>query len=83
MNLEAKKAVQGAFFDMLVAMDPTVGEIMEITLGVAYMTLMQHHQGDQALVAEGLKDVVRQMLEQAPLIQRAPLAMVAPGKLDS
>ena len=83
MNLEAKKAVQSAFFDLLVAMDPTVGEIMEITLGVAYMTLMQHHQGDTVLVSAGLKEVVRQMLDQVPQIQRAPLAMVTPQKMDS
>ena len=83
MNLDAKKAVQGAFFDILVALDPTVGEVMEISLGVAFMTLVQHHQGDVAAASAGLRECVRQMLEQAPQIQRAPMAIVPGGKLDS
>lgn len=83
MNIDAKKAVQSALFDLMVAMDPTVGEVLEITIGVAFMTLMQHHKGDAALASEGLRDCVNQMLDQVPRIARPPMGIVSGGKLDS
>lgn len=83
MNIESKKAVQGAIFDLLVAMDPSVGEVMEISLGVAFMTLSQHHKGDLVAAGEGLLECVKQMLEQVPKIQRTPLGIVPGGTLNS
>lgn len=82
MNLDSKKAVQGAFFDLLVAMNPTVGDIVEISLGLCWTALMQLHHGDTAASAASMREALDQVLAQVPKIQ-TPLGVVHGGKLDS
>lgn len=83
MTPENKPRVQGLLFDLLVTMDPTVGDIVEIGFGLAYMTLMQHHQGDAALSAGSMREAMNQCLDQALRIVKPPMGIVHGGKLDS
>ena len=83
MNPEAKRPVQAAMFDLLVAMEPSVGDVVDIAGGLIFMTLHQHHQGDLRAVAEGMRGVMEQMIGQIPIIERVPMAVVPGTRLDS
>lgn len=82
MNLDSKKAVQGSFFDLLVAMNPTVGDIVEIGMGLCWTALMQLHHGDTVASAASMREALDQVLAQLPKVQ-TPLGVVHGGKLDS
>ena len=78
-----KGHLQGCIFDLLVATDPTVGQICEIGIGLVYQTLMQQHQGDTAKVAVSMRELMNQAIDGIPVIQKAPMALVQTQKLDS
>ena len=78
-----KGHLQGCIFDLLVAADPTVGQIIDIGIGLVYQVLMQQHQGDNALVAASMREVMGQAIDAIPVIQKAPMALVQTQKLDS
>jgi hypothetical protein len=78
---QSKPQVQGAFFDLLVAMDPSVGDIVEIGLGLCWTALMQHHNLDSAKASTSMREAMDQVLDQVPKIQ--PMAIMPGTKLDS
>lgn len=84
MTPEAKQQVQGCFFDLLVAMDPTVGDIVEIAYGLAYMTMMRHFNNDPVEAAAAMRTALDQCLDQASRIARPEMSgIMSGGKLDS
>ena len=82
MNREAKLQVQGSFFNLLIPMDPSVGDVVEIGLGLAYNALIQYHQGDPGLAAASMREAVDQCLTQASQII-TPASPSVISKLDS
>lgn len=79
---QVKVQVQASVFDLLVAMNPTVGEIVEIGYGIAWNALMQHHQMDAVKAADSMREALDQILDQSRRIQ-IPMGVVPGGKLDS
>lgn len=82
MSPETKQQVQGCFFDLLVACSANVGEVIEIGFGLAYMTLMQHHNGDAKKAEEGMREALAKCMKTVVLAP-PPLGIVPSGKLDS
>ena len=78
-----KVHLQGCVFDLLVATDPTIGQIIDIGIGLVYQVLMQQHQGDNAQVAASMREIMTQAIDAIPVIQKAPMSLVHTQKLDS
>lgn len=87
MEPERKARVQSLLFDLLVTMDPMVGDIIEIGFGLVFTALMQHHGGDLKLVEAGMRECLEQCLAGIKRIEvQNPGILVAgnaPQKLDS
>jgi hypothetical protein len=80
---EAKQQVQGAFFDIMIAAGAQVGDVVDISLGLMYMALINVHQGDSFKVASDIRQAMEKACENILTPPKAPLAMVPGGKLDS
>jgi hypothetical protein len=86
MTPTAKQQLQGAFFEILLASEAHVGDVLDIGYGLMYMTLNSFHVGDSMKVIADLRKATDQVCEniaRGKVSSGPPLAIVPGGKLDS